>query len=388
MSIKILYDDGGFGETHGGVSRYFTEMMKRLPDGFEWKLGMVGTLNVYLQRPPFNLPPHKQTVQDFIRDTMHGHSFRGVSHVYKVLAYIMPRRFQSGEMANRNALAEAYKHADFDVLHLTHPHPVNNVWRDIVGRKPIVVTVHDLIPEMFQSSRRVASCRRQLLNVASHIIAVSENTKKDIIRLYGVAQEKISVIYHGFMPVPSHAESCDKPDRPYILYVGKRKDYKNFEFLVRAIRPLLKTEAVMLLCTGSAFTPTEYAFLKRLGVEKTVVQRFVTDDEMPGLFSGAACFVYPSLYEGFGIPILDAFSAGCPVVLSRCSCFPEVAGDAALYFDDGDGATLCSNIETLLYDSSIRELMIEKGRNRLIEYSWDKCAQETAQVYRMVANKQ
>ena len=105
---------------------------------------------------------------------------------------------------------------------------------------------------------------------------------------------------------------------------------------------------------------------------------------MPSLFHNAVAFVYPSIYEGFGIPILDAFSAGCPVILSNCSCFPEVGGDAALYFDDGDAETLRTHITSLVQDKSLRKTLIEKGFKRAELFTWEKCAERTADVYRVV----
>ena len=108
---------------------------------------------------------------------------------------------------------------------------------------------------------------------------------------------------------------------------------------------------------------------------------------MSALYRDAVCFVYPSIYEGFGLPILEAFAAGCPVVLARASCFPEVAGDAALYFDPGDGEGLRSCVRSLRDDDRLRRGMVDKGWMRAEKFSWDKCAEQTAGIYRMVAGR-
>jgi len=389
MSIRVLYDAGGFREAHGGVSRYFTEMMKRLPHEIEWKLGMVGTANEYLKQPPFNIPQHRQTVHEFITKTLHGHSFRGVSYLYKMLARVMPNRFPSGELANERVIVRAYREGCFDVLHLTHPHPVENTWRYVVGKKPIVVTVHDLIPEILQGNKRVAKCRRQLLRDATHIIAVSENTKRDIIKLYGTQEEKVSVIYHGFLMLNSSSNNARVvlPPSPYVLYVGKRNGYKNFVFFIESIAPLMKERGLWLFCIGGAFTDGERELISRLGIGHQTIQRIVQDSEMAAVYSHAVAFVYPSVYEGFGIPILDAFNAGCPVVLSRCSCFPEVAGDAALYFDKDDAETLRGHILDLVCNHELRTALVVKGRKRVTAFSWERCASETALVYRNVLGR-
>ena len=379
--IKVLYDEGGFLMPHGGVSRYFVEMIKRLPDDIKPKLAMESTSNVYLQQSPFNLPPHKQTVHDFIAKTLHGHSFRGVSHVYKMLAQLMPRRFPSGELANERIFMSELKKGDFEILHLTGPHPVNNNWKSVVGRKPIVATVHDLIPEIVCGDTRVRKSRERLLKDATHIIAVSGNTKNDIMRLYGTPESKITVIYHGYLPVDVSGIKPFQSDKPYLLYVGKRDGYKRFDFFVHAVAPLLRSGDLRLFCTGTPFTENEQCILVKLGISDRVVQRFVTDEEMMALFAGAVAFVYPSEYEGFGIPILDAFSLGCPVVLSECSCFPEVAGNAALYFKKNDEDSLRLCIDTLLRDEGVRFRKIRLGLERVKLFSWDKCANETANIY-------
>lgn len=384
--IRILYDDGGFFLPYGGVARYFTEMIKRFPDDIEWQFGMACTGNIYLQKPPYNVPPPKQTVHDFINDTLRGHFFPGVSHVYQMLARLMPNRFPSGELANKRALKAAFKTCDFDIFHVTVPHPVFDIWHPVIGKRPIVVTVCDLIPEIINHSKRVAACRKKLLNDAAHIISISEKTKMDVIRLYGVPEEKISVIHLGYLKQEGNVPVEPPIPSPYILFVGRRGGYKNFPFLAEAIAPILRTTDLTLFCTGGSFTADEMALFERLGIANKVFQRFIEDEQMPSLFRNALTFVFPSIYEGFGIPILDAFSAGCPVILSNCSCFPEVGGDAALYFDEGDAEALRTHILNLMKDKALRETLIEKGLKRAELFTWEKCAEKTAEVYRMAFN--
>ena len=154
--------------------------------------------------------------------------------------------------------------------------------------------------------------------------------------------------------------------------------YKNWGWFLRAVAPMLE-ETLELLCTGEPFTGEERALIRRLGVEKWVRQEYVSDEEMLRLLAHAAAFVYPSRYEGFGMPILDAWAVGCPVVLSRASCFPEIGGDAAEYFELDDAKSLIAAIERAKEGKTV-----EKGRQRLKDFSWEKCAAETAAVYRKV----
>ena len=381
--IKILYDYVGFSFLpYGGVSRYFAETIKRLPKGFSWEFGMANTKNIYLQQPPYNVPPYKHDVHQFIRETLKGHSFRGVSYVYRLLAHLMPNRFPSGELANENAIKQAFSKCDFDVFHFTGGHPMRDYWHPVLGRRPIVATVFDLIPEIIQGNKLIGRCRRKLLKDATHLIAISENTKRDMMRFYGVPGEKITVIPLGFLKQEGCAAINPPIRSPYVLYVGRREVYKNFTFFVKAIAPLLKTTDLALFCTGGQFDASERALFKELGIEGKVQQRFMDDEQMPSLFRNALAFVYPSIYEGFGLPILDAFSAGCPVILSNCSCFPEVGGDAALYFDEGDAGTLCNHVKRLMKDESLRKELIERGLERAKLFTWETCAEKTAEVYR------
>lgn len=383
-NIKILYDEGGFNMPYGGVARYFTEMIRRLPEDIAWQLGMLNTRNLYLQKPPYNLPPPEHDVHNFIRNTLKGCSFRGVSHLYRMLAQVMPNRFPSSKLANERFLSQSFNKSDFDIFHFTKAHPDTDVWNPLVGRKPIVVTVFDLIPEIFHINKKVNRFRRKLLKDAAHIITISEWTKRDLVRLYDVPKEKISVIYLGFLKQDGEIRIQSPVVPPYLLYVGNRGGYKNFSFFVKAIAPLLKTTDLTLFCTGMPFDFVEVSLLDRLGIADKVMCCFVEDEEMSSLFRGALAFVYPSLYEGFGIPILDAFSAGCPVILSNCSCFPEIAGDAALYFNEGDADMLCFHILNLMKDGALRENMLEKGFERVQMFTWENCAERTAEVYRRV----
>ena len=388
--MRILYDDQGFHQHHGGVSRYFTELMKHLPDGVEYYLPFKMSNNAYLQRPPFNMPPLGRSVEDFVAKWGRGRFYPLLSRVYWKCARWVPG-FNAGECENRRQIVEALKKGDFDVFHMTGPDWVCEDWQIVAGKKPIIVTIHDLVPDMLWRNRRVIACRRRVLEAATHIIAVSENTKKDIVRLYGVPEKKVTVIYHGHTQFETAGTGGELPvPKPYLLYVGERDGYKNFSWLVRTLAPFLMHSGLQLFCTGLPFRKDELRLLGCLGVAGRVQQRFVQDGQMSALFANAEAFIYPSLYEGFGIPILDAFAAGCPAVISNASCFPEVGGDAALYFNPrGDGADLLAHLEVIVGEADgakgIRAELVERARMRAKGFSWENCVQKTLDVYRQVA---
>lgn len=364
----------------------FAEVMKNLPEGFEWVIPQTRTVNEYLKVTPFNLPSAEMTYCDFVSRVFRGRQFSGSNHLYQTLARIFPRKFPAYEVISRQERREALKLGNYDIYHCGALE-----WSALPKGKPMVVTICDLIPEIMNHDKMMADYRRRVLRDAKHVIAITEYTKHDIVRLYGVDPQKISVTYLGYnMPQQVDVSSgmailprFGLERNRFVFFVGKRAGYKNFTWMVQSLLPLVN-KGLKVFCTGSPFSRSEVDLLKRLGVCENVMQSFVSDAEMKVLFENALAFIHPSRYEGFGIPILDAFAAGCPALVAKASCFPEVAGDAARYFDPkGDGADLrllCSQMT----DNAIRNEMIARGFLRLKNFSWKKCARETAQVYEFV----
>ena len=172
----------------------------------------------------------------------------------------------------------------------------------------------------------------------------------------------------------------------YVLFVGTRNTYKNFPLFIEGVAPLVRADAELgVVCIGGgAFNDSERALLERESIGSRVIQRSVGDHELASCYANAAAFVFPSLYEGFGIPIVEAFACGCPALLANASCFPEIAGDAARYFDPQDRESLSSELRTILGDPAVRETMRAKGRARAKELTWEATAEKTLDVYRHV----
>jgi glycosyltransferase involved in cell wall biosynthesis len=223
--------------------------------------------------------------------------------------------------------------------------------------------------------------KKKLAQKASHIISVSENTKKDIVSFWGIEEEKITVIYHGVNAV----ENCDcsyiDVPKDYVLFIGARDGYKNFLFFIHSIAGIMIENNINLICTGKPFGNEEIELFKDLNIYSRVFHRFANDSEMAYLYKNAIAFIFPSMNEGFGIPILEAYANDCPVLLSNTSCFTEIAGNAALYFDPKSRSEIQNKINELINSNSLRNELIIKGRTRVNSFSWENAAVETAEVY-------
>ncbi len=229
--------------------------------------------------------------------------------------------------------------------------------------------------------------KRKLDTLAKAIIAVSENTKKDIIRLLNIPEEKVYVVYHGCSF--SNIQSSRSPyNFPYVLYVGDRFGYKNFIPFVKQVTPVLKRhKGLHVICTGKPFKKEEKTVFKEYGVSKLFINTWAkTDNELYSLFHHAECFIYPSDYEGFGIPILEAYQADCPVLLNRASCFPEIAKDAAIYFNiNSNDNNLTEGLEFFLSMNKYeKESLLAKQRARLADFSWKESAEKLARIYNSI----
>lgn len=378
---RVLYDHQIFTQQrYGGISRCFVELYKHMPDSCKATIAVRETENVYA-RELDGVKPIGYDFNHFICN----HHFWGKGHLH--LWYDKLRRVKYYPDYNRNYLLYLLRKGDFDVFHPTY---FDDYFLPYLNGKPFVLTIHDMIPELypqyFARDDFQIVMKRKLAPLASAIIAVSENTKKDIVRLLNIPEEKIHVIYHG-SSFPSEG-STKKYLFPYLLYVGQRGLYKNFLPFIKDILPILESHKDLhVVCTGSPFNKDEQETLKELGLAERVHAALVkSDKEMFSLYHHALCFVYPSEYEGFGIPILEAYQAGCPVLLNHVSCFPEIAREAAFYFDLNSGkSNICEQLERIIRMSSEeRRVLLYKQKMRLEVFSWKKSAEQLAAVYQSI----
>ena len=380
MAIRILFDHQIFAQKYGGISRYYYELIKQLDkdNNFSWELGLKCSDNAYLLSSSLFRPNKVLSFNDFC----FGFNFKGKSRLYNALEGI---GLINSLNANPKTSIKMLQGGKYDVFHPTYYDPY---FYKYLNNKPFVLTIYDMIyelyPAQFPAEDPTVMHKRLLAEKADAIIAISENTRQDIIKLYGIDSKKIKVIYLGNSLVGSESDSDVKLPGKYILYIGNRALYKNFKLFVKAIAPLFRQDSnLYLVCGGgNIFSPEEINLFKDLSCENRIIHQQVKEDRtLASLYKNALAFVFPSLYEGFGIPVLESFSCGCPVILSNSSSFPEVALDAAEYFNPEDELSITEAVKKVIYCEDRRNELRSKGFERLKYFSWEKTAAETKKVY-------
>lgn len=364
--MRITFDHQTFNrQRFGGISRYFSEIASHLSLlGHDVSIVAPIHNNAYLEQPE---------IKKIVLGHCWSRSFYGANRIRKILS---------------NCLAPVYwRTRTSDIVHETYysSSPIGTGLRR-------VITVFDMINELFHAELDFADTitrqKRAAIQRADHIICISKNTQRDMIRLFDVDENKTSVVYLG------HSLSSCEPSnilqqpgtRPFLLYVGERYEYKNFQGLLRAFASsgLLTNEFDIVSFGGPAFTHDELALLKRLGISQKVRHVVGDDQALAGYYQSAAAFVYPSMYEGFGIPPLEAMSYGCPVACSNTSSMPEVVGDAGAYFDPMNIENIRVTLEHTLFNAAECNALRQHGYERIQLFTWDKCAKETANTYSLL----
>ena len=271
---------------------------------------------------------------------------------------------------------------------------------------PYIITVHDLIRYfdlkgygtfIHHPNRRdrfYLSLDYRGVKKATRIIAVSQTTKHDLVKHLDIPEERISVIYEGIDHQVFKPTSRRLVDYPYVLFVGSEHPRKNLARLLRAFSRLKsqrRFKDLKLLKVGKAGGP-EAEFRKHtlqaineLNIPSDVVfTDYVAEEDLPAYYSSAECFILPSLYEGFGLPPLEAMACGCPVIVSNRASLPEVTGEAAVKVDPLRTYSIASALEVVLTDERLKRELVSKGLERARQFSWEKAARETMEVYQSV----
>lgn len=362
--MRIAFDHQIFGlQEYGGISRYYFELADNCAKANMADVAIFSPLyaNSYLAAASPQL------------------KIRGVK---------MPAIRRSGivySAVNKVFSPALLRHFYPDIVHETY---YSQKSKNPSGSK-VVLTVFDMIHERFPDG--VASWdsssedKARAVERADHVICISEKTQSDLIELLGVDRSKTSVVHLGFSLTKLPLEMTLVNARPYLLFVGNRSGYKNFESLLRvyATYPFLHKNYDLVAFGGGVLSKKEHLIISELGINFDQVRQIGGgDDVLAGLYKNASLFVFPSRYEGFGIPPLEAMSFDCPVACSNTSSIPEVVGDAAEMFDPDSMESMGQTIERVLKDLTLRNVLVARGRERIKLFSWERCAEQTMDVYR------
>lgn len=361
--MRIAYDYQIFSwQKYGGISRYVFELANNLALRTSHEVGVICPLHV----------------NEYLRNSTPRLQVKGLN---------VPKVKKSGRaIAEVNRLLSARIMGNFkpDVVHETYYARVRVAPRDAKVVLTVYDMIHELFPAFFPVSDRTSINKADAVARADHVICISENTRRDLINILGVDPDKTSVAYLGFSLAQPPAEQFAVTRRPYLLYVGHRGGYKNFETLLQAYAASqdLMSNYDLVVFGGGLWRDTELAHAQALGIDAKRLQNIQGDDSvLASLYRNASVFIYPSLYEGFGIPPLEAMGFGCPVVCSDASSLPEVVGGAAELFDPQSPTALLTGIEHILNDSEHRNKLIDRGYVRSKKFSWTHCAEQTVSIY-------
>ncbi|MFY7865813.1 glycosyltransferase family 4 protein [Roseateles sp.] len=363
--MKIAFDSQIFvAQRFGGISRYFASLSSQLAQ----LPGVVARIDAII-----NMNDHLQSLAGSVPSGRHIRFRSSLRHLLFTL---------NGAWSTVRCITHPV-----DVLHRTYYYRQSPTGRARLS----VVSVFDMIHEKFGASysaadrERVITAKRRAVLSADLVLCISNSTRADLLAAHPVDPAKVFVTHLGYDPLPPLVVSPIAPDgqRRYLLYVGSRTRYKNFDRLIEAYgsSPQLVSEFDLLCFGGGSWTPSEQLAIARLGVKGRVHHRAGDDQALAQAYRGAAMFVYPSLYEGFGIPPLEAMSVGCPVACSSVSSIPEVVGPAGAYFDPSDVSSIRKCLEMHLCSADRMAKLVEAGNNRCRAFSWERCAQETLALY-------
>jgi glycosyltransferase involved in cell wall biosynthesis len=364
--MRVLYDGEILKlQRAGGVNRYFANLISRLPLDFYPTL-LVDQVN------GIGRPSHPN---------LKVHEFGGPAGEH-------PSVIRQGlARLNDRYLDILGRFIPFDVAHPTY----YTLLSGHVSKYhcPVVVNVWDMVHELFAETMDPtgwnAEQKRQSIMAADVVICISENTRNDLLRYHPAVTDRVQVIYlatemeegMSYGPEPT-------PSEPYFLYIGNRLSYKNVDRLLSAFAKLAANREEVKLClVGSPFSDSEEKHLHDLGIADRVAQiAYTTDNHLAKLYRCSIALVYPSLYEGFGIPPLEAMACGAPVIAANSASLPEVVGDAGKLFDPLNEDELLEAMREMLDHESTRQSFIEKGRQRSRAFSWQKTVDATVDIYR------
>jgi glycosyltransferase involved in cell wall biosynthesis len=358
-----------FDQKYGGISRYFTKVALALNSiGEDVLIFGPKRKNAYLAEIPDSL----------IR--------------WGVLSKIAGRFGHSQPRYNNFQVRKSINDWNPDVVHETYYEEKPFAKESIPRVTTVYDMIHELYPHMFPDNGRISKLKKMSVDRSDHVVCISHSTRNDLIEILGVNPQKVSVVHLGVDQITGSLSSSlvrkPRTERPYILFVGNRGIYKNFNLLVTAYASSQKLmrDFDLVAFGGGPFTVEEFSLFDHYKIQlERVHHRGGDDNKLAMQYIGASLFVYPSLYEGFGLPPLEAMRFGCPVASSNTSSMPEVLGDAVEYFDPLNEESIIKSLEAVLYNKQYTDDLIMKGFLKVQEYSWNRCAQVTLEIYHSLA---
>lgn len=359
--MKVAYDGLIFcRQIYGGISRYFTKIIPNISKKADIKIFSPLYRNKYLseidQKLIYGLPLKKYPRKSALI----------VEQVSRLLSIRPIKKFNP------------------DLTHLTYY--LNKL--DSYKKNKLIITVydmnHELFPELFSKYDNTKQAKENSITRANHIICISENTKLDLQRIYNVAESKISVIHLGVQDgINVSFKRCIKDK--YILYVGSRWGYKNFLNLLLAYlgSPDINSEYSLVLFGGGPLSKRELFEINsypHVDINKIIVLEG-DEDILGSLYTNAELFIYPSIYEGFGLPLLEAMRYSCPVAASNCAVFLEIGNLAVEFFDPYSPSSISNSIRKVLFSEKYSLDLINLGKINIKNYSWEKTSNLTYETY-------
>ena len=363
--MRIAYSYRAFATQFGGVSQYFTRLGSQLSQ-LNVDVNFIAPIsqNVYLRSLPRDLvwgikseqfPPYSKKIINFLN-----------AKISKIaLSQLAPQ-----------------------IVHETYyPSPLFELY----GPQKRVITVFDMIhekfPEYFPHGDSTIADKKNAIDRADQVICISNKTRDDLLSIYSIPNEKISMIHLGFdAPLNSSISMSNEATLKKsnnLIYIGSREGYKNFrQFLTAFSRSRLCRDFKLLIIGGGKLSSEELGLMISLGLNlNQIVHVSAGPHELQRYYSDSAALIYPSIYEGFGLPPLEAMSYGCPVISSNAGSMPEVLGDAASYFDPMSTDSISDAIESVVYSPDTSRELSQRGLRQVNNYSWEKCAQQTKLLY-------
>lgn len=359
--MKILYDHKIFwSQKYGGISRYFVNLFKNLDD----------------------LDINYKVIAPFYKNNFLKREIKKEKIVGTHLNNVFPKTSFLLSLYNNFYFNYSIKKIKPDIIHTTYYN--KSIYND---KTPLVTTVYDLIHEKkIVAGSKYNLVKKDVLDKSDQIICISKKTQEDLIEIYGISNDKISVIYLGSDHLIDNINIPNNiTQKPFLIFIGSRKKYKNFSLLLKCISlsEKIKKEFDLVVFGGEKINNKEKMYINELKLNPMKIYFENGDDiKLSNLLKRSTCFIFPSLQEGFGLPILESMRSQCPVFCSNIDVFKEIAAESAEYFNPSDIDEMKHKLENLVFSTSRLENLKKLGYERSLKFTWQECAKKTLEVYK------